>query len=295
MPTTYESEYRQEQVMESSQGHMRDGQGIRQKSAISRCLVVSVWYMCPIRKGRNSIIMHGPASFVELRDMIRTGCIFGSSPGNDVAKASIARVEIRPEGAYDSFPGQFGSDCVVRGRCMYKEVKTYCGDKMASSELGDLKTPKFNGTRSEYQANSKLYGMCSSMSQNSQERARNQTNRTTVLTCQRTTQTVMVCQSPSTVTQTTTMRVTAKLSTILKVTGKMATIMRVTVKTTTAKTRRVIYLRKSGDPRVSGGPVKVCSWRKPRSDRGQSKLRYAECDGSSEIRGYCQVDGGYTQ
>jgi hypothetical protein len=25
----------------------------------------------------------------------------------------------------------------------------FCGDKMASSELGDLKTPKFNGTRSE--------------------------------------------------------------------------------------------------------------------------------------------------
>jgi hypothetical protein len=29
--------------------------------------------MCPSRKGRNSFFMHGPVSFLELRDMIRTG------------------------------------------------------------------------------------------------------------------------------------------------------------------------------------------------------------------------------
>jgi hypothetical protein len=103
---------------------MRDGQGTSQTSATSRCLVVSVWYMCPIRKGRNSIFMHGPVSFLALRDMIRTGCMI------------------------------------------------------------------------QDQAKSKLYGMCSSMTQNSQERARNQPIRTTVATCRRKTQAVVVCQTP---------------------------------------------------------------------------------------------------
>jgi hypothetical protein len=31
--------------------------------------------------------------------------------------------KLRPEGACDSFPGQFGSEYVVRGRCPYEEVK----------------------------------------------------------------------------------------------------------------------------------------------------------------------------
>jgi GAG-pre-integrase domain/Integrase core domain len=80
----YESECRLEQVMESSQVHMRDGQGTSQTFASSRCLVVSVGYMCPIRKGRNSIIMHGPVSFLELRDRIRTGCMI-----QDQAKSKL--------------------------------------------------------------------------------------------------------------------------------------------------------------------------------------------------------------
>jgi hypothetical protein len=46
---------------------------------------------------------------------------------------------------------------------------------------------------------------------------------------------------------------TAKVPTILRVTAKMATILRVAVKMPAAKTRKVIYPRKSGDPSVSGG------------------------------------------
>jgi hypothetical protein len=84
MPTTYESACLREQVMEISEVHMRAGLETSQTYTTSKCLVVSAWCTCPVRKGRSSISIHGPVSFPELRDMIRTRCMI-----QDQAKSKL--------------------------------------------------------------------------------------------------------------------------------------------------------------------------------------------------------------